>query len=49
MAGSSGFKKRETGWLLVLRKRLLSFFEIRYDERDQHYQKRAFNLLKNRR
>lgn len=45
-AGESGFRKREIEWMLLINNRLLSFYEIEYDERDLHYHQRAFLLIK---
>lgn len=47
MAGGAGAKKREIGWLKVLKRRLLSFYEM-LDKQDQHYHKGAFILIKKR-
>ena len=45
LAGGSGAKKREIAWLKVLKKRLLSFYEM-LDPQDQHYHIGAFELIK---
>lgn len=45
-AGGSGAKKREIVWMKFIQKRLLTFYEILYDEDDQHFQKRAFQMIK---
>lgn len=46
LAGGSGAYKREVIWLSVLKRRLLSFYEILYDEPDLHFHRRAFHLIR---
>jgi len=46
LSGTMGCKKRAIVLLGFMKNYLISFYEINYDLRDQHFQQRTFEMIK---